>query len=63
MNKNSINHNQHLPDWQQGEHSISFYLDRIEKMEEWLKQNKNSILQTSLPESQEPEEIVGFVDL
>jgi len=58
-----INNNKHLPEWQQGEHAQMHYLERLQMMNEWLKKNNESILQTQKNKLTESNEVVGFIDL
>lgn len=57
-----MKHNQELPDWQRGAESEANYLERIRLMEDWLKANKQSILQNNKPITSNEEEMVGFID-
>lgn len=62
MKKNN-NSNLHLPNWQQGEHSTLTPLERVELMNEWLKQNKLEILSNLEYTGETEGSVVGFIDL
>lgn len=61
--KKSNNSNLHLPNWQQGEHSTLTPLERVELMNEWLKQNKLDILSKTAYTAETESRVVGFIDL
>lgn len=52
--------NEHLEDWQKGNDSITTPIQRLELMNDWLKQNKKDVLKKELVEK--PIEIIGGFD-
>lgn len=53
--------NETLEDWQRGQDSKTLPLERVEKMNYWLKENKLFILKN--PPTEEVENNIGFDDL
>jgi len=56
--------NNNIPDWQRGNESKMGPMERLEKMQEWLKNNNIEIrakLEKKVGEQEGP--VVGFVDL
>lgn len=51
-----------LEEWQTGLECKINYLDRIEKMNKWLKDNKENILSADT-KIESTEVVIGFVDL
>ncbi len=52
--------NEHLEDWRRGSDSILTPLQRVELMNDWLKENKRDVLKKELVK--QPEEIIGGFD-
>lgn len=52
--------NEHLEDWRRGNDSITTPIQRLELMNDWLKQNKIDVLKREFVE--EPTEVIGGFD-